>query len=343
MYSRIDQIVYEGVEYPSVKALCIAIDIPYAKATAYIRKGLSIEDAVNKVKSNIVSHTVEFDGKVYSGYKALADAYNVNISTFYNRKRKGLPIEECIQPSAYSSYRKVEYNGKVYPTLSALCREHNLNKNTIITRIKRGYTMEEALNNENFKHGRGNHDGTHVKKSVVVDGITYSSIREMLNERGIKENTFYVRLKRGWTIEEAAHGYRNKFTVTDKSGRTFNNIKSALEANGITYSQYMGNIASGMDKTDAVSELRDSYSYRKAVTYKGVTYNSIRELCDAYGVSYSRYVQRLRAGFSIDEALNNKRYNRSRQTLDKNVQTGNAVAENVPAEDAPVEDVVTDI
>jgi hypothetical protein len=126
--------------------------------------------------------------------------------------------------------------------------------------------------------------------------------------------------------------------VTDKSGRTFNNIKSALEANGITYSQYMGNIASGMDKTDAVSELRDSYSYRKAVTYKGVTYNSIRELCDAYGVSYSRYVQRLRAGFSIDEALNSKRYNRSRQTLDKNVQTGNAVAET-----APTEDVVTDI
>ena len=115
--------------------------------------------------------------------------------------------------------------------------------------------------------------------------------------------------------------------MTDKSGRTFNNIKSALEANGVTYSQYMGNLASGMNKTDAVSELRDSYSYRKAVTYKGVTYNSIRELCDAYGVSYSRYVQRLRAGFSIDEALNSKRYNRSRQTLDKEVKTGNVATE----------------
>lgn len=337
MYSHIDQIVYEGVEYRSIRALCIAINIPYTNVISYIRKGLSVEDAVSKVKSSIVSHTIEFDGKVYLGYKALADAYGIKITTFYSRKRKGLPIEECIQPSAYSSYRKVEYKGKVYPTLSALCREHNLNKNTIITRIKRGSTMEEALNNENFK--RGNHNGTHVKKSVVVDGITYSSIREMLNERGIKENTFYVRLKRGWTIEEAAHGYRNKFTVTDKSGRTFNNIKSALEANGITYSQYMGNLASGMDKTDAVSELRDSYSYRqKAVTYKGVTYNSIRELCDAHGVSYSRYAQRLRAGFSIDEALNSKRYNRSRQTLDKNVQTGNVVTE----ENAPAEDVVTD-
>ena len=50
---------------------------------------------------------------------------------------------------------------------------------------------------------------TKKRKSIVLNGVTYPSILAALKATGTRPNTYYCRIERGWTEEEALQGYRN--------------------------------------------------------------------------------------------------------------------------------------
>lgn len=86
-------ISYMGKEYDSVRALCKEHDLDYDLVISRLRYGWSLEDVLNRKKSE---HDVLYDGKLYKSGAELAREHGISITAFKNRLHRGYSIEESI-------------------------------------------------------------------------------------------------------------------------------------------------------------------------------------------------------------------------------------------------------
>ena len=99
-------IVYQGQEYPSLRALCIAFDLS-EKVMAYRIKnqGLSVEDAVKYYEFyNKMAKPVIYNGIEYESLTALCKTVNANYKVAASRLLAGDTLEEAL--SEKLEYRK---------------------------------------------------------------------------------------------------------------------------------------------------------------------------------------------------------------------------------------------
>lgn len=101
----------------------------------------------------------------------------------------------------------IEFEGKIYHSLSQLSREHGLNIATVSSRLHAGRTIEEAIY---FTPQKGRKAGCYPLERKLAEpkifdenGVGYVSTAQMLRAKGMKSDTYYHRLNRGWSREEA--------------------------------------------------------------------------------------------------------------------------------------------
>jgi len=206
--------------------------------------------------------------------------------------------------------RSITYKDIEYPSLKA-CIEANANEGlsyaNIQARLKIGWTLEKALTEPVPEK---------YKKTYTVDGITYSTLKELGDKFGLKHDQLYARARRGWTDQEIAYGKVKK----NKKKEAKKNLRE-ITVNGITYPSiaemcrqhkvkivtYRHRIKSGWSIEEAIGikQRIDGRKIKKGKSYtiNNKTYSSICELSRKFKVNENTIRDRLKKGHSIEIAV----------------------------------------
>ena len=149
-------------------------------------------------------------------------------------------------------------------------------------------------------------------------GNKFKTVSKMCEFHGINRATFYARIKRGCTIEEALNpitegtpykGFKGgrefeKKPCVDHLGNNFGSISDMCEHYGITYQVFRHRQYLGWELKNILTRpIGKTRIGKQIVDHKGKTYKSLTDLAKSYNISYSKLDQRLRAGWTIEEAL----------------------------------------
>lgn len=148
-------------------------------------------------------------------------------------------------------------------------------------------------------------------------GNQFKSVSEMVKYYGIPRPTYISRIKLGWTLEEAltvpvlkeGGNYKPNNSlvgIEDHLGNKFNNKTQMAKYWGISSAQLHNRLSSGLSLEEALtkpSSSRGKYKKREVVDHKGNSYRSVAQMARSYGISSITLHERLKRGWSVDEAL----------------------------------------
>lgn len=138
-------------------------------------------------------------------------------------------------------------------------------------------------------------------------GNEYQTEMEMCKYWGINHNTFTTRRRLGWSLErsltEEICAKRKAHKVRDHLGNIYQSESEMCRSWGIRYSTFMARKHSGWSVGDALTKPILSSNRVQMTDHLGNTYNSIKAMCDYWGISYRVYSMRRYLGWDIEKAL----------------------------------------
>ena len=173
-----------------------------------------------------------------------------------------------------------------------------------------------------------------VNMSVEYKGKIYKSISALAKEYGVSEEVVYMRLHRGFTLDEALlntpyirNGRHNKI---EYNGKIYSSIKELLELYNIPQQVYYRQLKKGATLEDVINGKRICKPIggkRTKVEYDGQSYSSIREFAIAYNISPMTVYSRIYRGWSISEIANYKKSIRRGKTIEYEGKIFNSIKE----------------
>lgn len=149
---------------------------------------------------------IEYRGKRYRTQTALCDAYGVNRTTFCKRLKKGMTIEQALEPVIVE-----DHAGNQFQSVKAMLRFYNVNKQTFHARLNAGWSLEDALTIPTSRSLRKIED----KRKFVRMKVPFTKVRckdhignyfkskqAMCEWWGIPVSTYFARRKIGWSLEK---------------------------------------------------------------------------------------------------------------------------------------------
>ena len=183
-------------------------------------------------------------GKYYPSHRAAAEAFRIDPRTMNLRLFKGWTPEEAAgltkRNQTPSNWKAVLLNSKTYPSLSAAARAYGISADCIASRLHIGWSIEEAFGVTKRVRSTGT--------KVTVAGRIFQSISAAARSCGLSANTVRVRLRQGWTLEEALalNPRRNpRWKEVTVGGNTYPSISAAARAFGIPVQRVFGRLHMG--------------------------------------------------------------------------------------------------
>lgn len=137
-------------------------------------------------------------------------------------------------------------------------------------------------------------------------GNTYPSFHEMCNHYMVSEPLFYMRRKKGCSLEECLKPpIRKEKAVTDHLGATYVSIQAMCSHYGIPYHVYNDRMKRGWKQSDALTIKSGHYLGipKKSLDHLGNEYSSIKDLCAHYGITPTVFTRRMKDGWDLERAL----------------------------------------
>lgn len=280
-----------------------------------IKKGMSIEEAIETPIKTNKKYEIYYNGKHYNNYKELyndySDQIDVSYGVFFRRINKyHYSIEDAIKLKNKSNSRTTfSYNGFT-GTLYALCKEFHKKSTTIRRRLDEGMSIEEAMEynpKRKDKYTINNFTGspTAICKHF---GISYSDVlKEIKNTNKDFVNIVNFRLANRRKIDT--------YTYNNFQG----SIPQICKHFGYTTSSAIDSIRrkikSGKNFDEAFNEYKiESEKRAKKFNYNGET-GSAAYFYKKYNISSNTFLRNLNKGMSIEEIINTysnkERYYRS--------------------------------
>ena len=298
---------------------------------------------------------IEFRGKEY---KSLDDFFlkNKEIVPFKssqslrNRLKEGLSLEKIIaegkRKPGSTEGRLGPYlvEGVTYTSLPSIAKEYGITERAIYKRYSRGKRGDDLVPEKKRK----NYIKPERKYKLYVNGVGYNSVADLCRKNGVKYITYRMRLRGGWSQEEALgikmrknihpnslfnkkyNGERRKIgkeVIID--GRKFNSIAEASNFYKRDPEAVRTQILKGRTLREALGlDLADT---NYVISYKGKKYKSLPILIKSLGLSYNLIASRIHnMGLSFEEAIklgsdhisNEGRYNK--KIFDKNPDLANS-------------------
>lgn len=143
---------------------------------------------------------------------------------------------------------------------------------------------------------------------IKVFGRKFNSFAEICRFYKVSRSKIYYRMhKLGLTLEQALvmSDKTLKFGTLIYEGECITNITDFCNKKGIPVSSFRYCIARNMTVDEAIKHLKKhkGKDTKFSVTFRGTTYASIQEMCEAYDIKPCTYSVRLRRGMSMEEAL----------------------------------------
>lgn len=155
-------------------------------------QGYTLEEIVTTVEPR--STQLEVGDTVYSSIAELADDYGLKANTLRERLRRGIPLKEALVGEG--KLREVVYKGTSYTSIKSLAESLDITYANLTNHIARGESMDKAVEAcLDIKVG--------VKRKVKFRDKWYPSYSALASQFNISKQTLSLRLKNGWTLEEA--------------------------------------------------------------------------------------------------------------------------------------------
>lgn len=193
------KINYKGVEYTSIKALCEKYKVSYAMVSQRLKKGMSIEEAIETpLKKHRNGIPVMYKGKQYQSIRSLAKKKNIPYHVVQMRVKKGMNIEKAIDtPVGELMGNTIEFKGKTYSSFSKLCKEYNISSSIALSRLNMGWSLEKTLTKPIRK------TQNNFIPDLTYKGIHYNSLKELCDNVGADYQNTLNRLHRGKDLKTA--------------------------------------------------------------------------------------------------------------------------------------------
>lgn len=215
--------------------------------------------------------------------------------------------------NALSSYK----GGKLYVAMRKYGK-HNFKIECLKTCFSYGELAEQERlfikKYDSYKNGYnskpGGTLGGNCGTKVVVQGKEFSSLARAASYYSISSELFIARLRYGWSVEEALEiKYRRRKPSKNYNvvvqGQNFECMKDASEHYNICKNRVRYRVWCGWTLEQALGIVDKKYipPLSQPIKFRDKMYNSKRELTTEYNVDYRLFMNRLRLGFSIEEAL----------------------------------------
>lgn len=210
----------------------------------------------------------------------------------------------------------VDHKGNHYESYTEMCRAWGIAVGTFKNRyLKVGMPLEEALTKPVQKHQFHNKN---VKDHL---GNHFETIKAMCKYWNVSETCFYSRRDFGFTLEEILEGTDPHLVeCEDHLGNTYSTLAEMLNKYNIDYNVYYKRRAKGW----GIKEILTTPVVRMVITaytvdHKGVDYKTEDALCKAYNINRPCFRNRLRMGWTLEDALTRPilKKNRRRSYLSK--------------------------
>lgn len=152
-------------------------------------------------------------------------------------------------------------------------------------------------------------------KIVTYKGITYPSLSALAKAFNISNGTLRYRLKNGISLENKVSNKKIGIVITYKGVTYPNGITLAKKFN-INPTTFYRRIQKGYSIEKALSQEKlkprsiKAQQTKYAITYNGVDYPNLSSLAKAFNINAATLQQRLSRGYSLEDALSNKRINK---------------------------------
>lgn len=191
----------------------------------------------------------------------------------------------------------VDHLGNEFKSNSAMCRAYGVSCAIFKRRSLSGMSLEDCL----------------TKNELVYDhkGKGFKTISEMCIYWHVERAEYSKRIKRGMSVEEALT-YDNR--VSDDMGNLFNTTEQMCAHYGISTTHLYKKLREGYQKADILKKENNTFSSasEKAKVpcqdFNGKDFDSVRDMCDFWGVNYGTYISRRSRGFTLQEGLEGRDY-----------------------------------
>lgn len=323
-----------GNTYPSIREMCIAYEVNDSTYQCRIRNGYTVEEALTGKRQKVVqpsapkvpkvkkqkpvkkivpkkpkNSVTDHLGNEYGSTLEMCKAYGIRVDTFKYRLEQGWDLEDALTraPSMITTNIPCQdHVGNQYISQTEMARAYGLTKEQFIGRRRSGWNLERILTTPV--------NGSNGNKHLVVNGVSYSSKKELCKKNDLNYDTFIHRTNAGMSIEEAfAAGLKKESSkkksskttaIVDHKGESFTTIKKMCESYGIPVTTYKYRLKQGWNLEDALTKpVNSSVTKKNVIDHKGVQYGSVTEMCDAYGVRVATYKYRRERGWDVEQAL----------------------------------------
>ena len=216
---------------------------------------------------------------------------------------RGVVSKEQIEEIMYGKHNTIEFRGKIYNNYSDLSKDYGISISYLYKKLSEGLSLEEVLNvYENSKH-------------TVIDhkGKKHRSVKDMCKAWGITRGVYAHRKNQGWSLKKTLttpinKKYQGSLEYVDLEGRVFPTIKLMAKKNGVSYAAIMYRIKKGNSPEEALIHLLNEAKDSKSVEdHLGNSFTTKVRMLEYWGVKYDTFRDRLKRGWSLEEALTGKR------------------------------------
>ena len=295
-----------GNRYKSKIEMCEKYGITVTWLNARLYEGMELKDALEegmmtKKRENAGIEVQDHLGNKYRSISAMCREYGVSTSGYKHKIKNGLSIEEALTGGLRAVY---DHLGNKYLNKVEMCKTYNMSSTVFAYRMKNGWTLEEALTTPKHKvrFSKGN-------VCCDAEGNVYRSKLEMCEAHGVKYATFNARMSKGESLKDAL---RTKETVkakkvyVDSKGNSYASMKELISAYGITNNTYYSRRALGWSREEALTGVHNAIRKKRdrvITDHLGNKYNTLKEMCNAWGIELYNYERRRRKGWSMEEIL----------------------------------------
>ena len=172
---------------------------------------------------------------------------------------------------------EVIYNGKTYTSINSLWKDTGVGKAKLREGINNGIPVEDIVAN-------------HKKLAFEFKGVRYRSITDFIRRNELSESRFrYIYTKCNGDIEEALKQYNN---YIEYNGVKYSSNRELCNTLGIDEHSWSKARKKFDSIDDAVAYLLENKrkTHQRAVSYDGVEYSNIRELCETLELDYNAFI-----------------------------------------------------
>lgn len=310
---------HNGKQFESIKEMCNYHGVSVSTYDGRLRLGYSLDVCLSNkpLPSGKNKPITDHNGKQFESVKAMCKYHNIKTSTYYERKNRGISLEESLKNATVnlSCTPCTDNEGKRFESKRAMCDYYDVNYYTYKSKIKDGYASEEFLT----KKPRPKFEST---PCTDHEGNQFESKRAMCDYHGVPYNIYHSRLKSGYSLEEClskepiqrtkgrVHTDSKSAEVTqrtktknklyiDHKGNKFETVKAMCRFHGISKDIFRARCRAGLSLEECLASYKDT----SHTDYEGRRFKSIQEMCIFYDINLETFLSRLNLGYSVNEIL----------------------------------------